>query len=548
MGSKIAMDTARLQQLIWNEVGSLEVEGSQTDLMRLYATVGSIALACDGAGFSSGESRPPPGAPGDPVVTRWLAIGTAVSDAATGRFGSEEPLPRSAALWEVDAADQPLTLQPDAAWIAQPGVQSFGPYLLKRGDTVRRFRLFVGADRGFGGPVRYLSALTGTGFAAPKAEPRPSRRMAWALGLMGALLFIVAAGNIVWLGRQTALASAWMRSDVPTGGTATQPPPEARLNCLAKLAPAGQPVRPNAAGTVRPELDPACLASWRQATDLAAKTLVAPNILGWLTYPELSYVFGWIDPPGARPAQIAVPIVLMSLGLVGLAAGLGLGFRGTVWGVLLNERNRVSLANTQIMSWTALVLPAIIGFAAFKAGSFLPAFGDQAALLHIFPEMPLEIVAALGITLATPLLSQLVLGRKEEGASGLDVVTGKGHHDGAGDPARQSVLAQRLDPSDASIADLFLGEEAGNNDKVDISRLQMVVISVGLIFVYAQLLLSQASGIDIARAIVNPFDPINGVFASLPAAGATFTALLAVSHGTYLVIKTTDKDKGKQTT
>jgi hypothetical protein len=106
--------------------------------------------------------------------------------------------------------------------------------------------------------------------------------------------------------------------------------------------------------------------------------------------------------------------------------------------------------------------------------------------------------------------------------------------------APTSGLTSNITESQASLADLFLGEEEANNNIVDISRLQNVIFTVALAFGYSAFLFGIAR--DVSPKEI--FDTLNAgrvLFASLPDPGATFTELLGLSHAAYLVTKAAPK-------
>jgi hypothetical protein len=76
---------------------------------------------------------------------------------------------------------------------------------------------------------------------------------------------------------------------------------------------------------------------------------------------------------------------------------------------------------------------------------------------------------------------------------------------------------------------VFMGEKTSDAGDVDISRLQNVVLTVTLVLGYFAMLTEQL------RAI-SPDSILSGL-ASLPDPGAAFTAVLLVSHATYLGTK-----------
>ena len=96
------------------------------------------------------------------------------------------------------------------------------------------------------------------------------------------------------------------------------------------------------------------------------------------------------------------------------------------------------------------------------------------------------------------------------------------------------------DTRQASIADWFLGEEGANKDKIDISRVQMVMVTAGLLVTYGSAIFAFTRDITLAGVMAATAKPAV-LFATLPAVGATMAALMLMSHATYLVAKAADK-------
>jgi hypothetical protein len=92
-----------------------------------------------------------------------------------------------------------------------------------------------------------------------------------------------------------------------------------------------------------------------------------------------------------------------------------------------------------------------------------------------------------------------------------------------------SGLETRADPTQASIADVVMGEKTSDTGDVDISRLQNVVLTVTLVLGYFAMLTEQLR-------TISPDSILSGI-PHLPDPGAAFTAVLLVSHATYLGTK-----------
>jgi tetratricopeptide (TPR) repeat protein len=98
----------------------------------------------------------------------------------------------------------------------------------------------------------------------------------------------------------------------------------------------------------------------------------------------------------------------------------------------------------------------------------------------------------------------------------------------------EGLLHKNSSIADANWADLFRGEEVGNYELTDVSKVQMFFFTVVIVFTYgvaiAQLLQS-------GSALRHPF------WVDLPSFSSTLNALLGISHGAYLSVKSVDHTK-----
>lgn len=261
-----------------------------------------------------------------------------------------------------------------------------------------------------------------------------------------------------------------------------------------------------------------------------------------------SMVFGAFAPDGngsaasAATMSLITPLVLMMASVFAFVIAAGLGVTGLARGVFISSQNRISLARCQVVAWSILVLPTIVAFACFNAGVMGQIDGAGRAFT-MFPTVPFAIYAALGISITSTMLSPLLLSSKDSATPALQLVKGANtpvNDDVAAFSDPPSKLSSNSDPSQSSFSDLFLGEETGNDTQVDISRLQLMIITVGLIATYADMIFALVGTISmagLARAVTAT--SAQSLLASLPEAGPTFTAMLAISHVAYLITKGT---------
>lgn len=242
-------------------------------------------------------------------------------------------------------------------------------------------------------------------------------------------------------------------------------------------------------------------------------------------------------------ASILTPLATVIAGLVLMVVALGLGTKQRVAGMWIDTRNRVSLARAQITLWTIVALAGYMTFAMFNVGfSDIVTSASEMSRYQAFPAIPASIAAALGIATTSTMLSALILPTKDRSGGTIDIDVRGGDPT---DPRKRGLpffgmesegLDRRTSPADASIADVFMGEEKANADTVDIARLQNVVITITLVLGF----LLQLIGLSRSISVTTMLDAKNSIFASLPEFNAAFTSLLLASHATYLVAKAHD--------
>jgi hypothetical protein len=98
----------------------------------------------------------------------------------------------------------------------------------------------------------------------------------------------------------------------------------------------------------------------------------------------------------------------------------------------------------------------------------------------------------------------------------------------------EGVLHKNASASDARFTDLFMGDELGNVKLVDMSKVQMFFLTLVVVVIYG---VAVAVTLHDAAAMM---DPISYDF---PIFSDTLNSLLAISHGTYLSVKTVDHTK-----
>jgi hypothetical protein len=254
---------------------------------------------------------------------------------------------------------------------------------------------------------------------------------------------------------------------------------------------------------------------------------------GWLT---LLFLIGlllcalWI---WADQQKLQYQWIVVSAVIVGISMFAGWLVNGRLDGILIDERNRISLSRLQWVVWLIVLLGGYFAAAVWNVG-----YMEHWDIKGHFPNMQADLWALLGIVSASAVASNLIVDRKksQNGQTGqaLNATVNAAAPPTPGQSDQVGSMDRNVTPDEASWADLFLGEEVPNRDVVDISRLQKLFVTVLLVVAYVRLLW---------MALGNP-SPTTGIDmppVSDPQGGQGFLWLLGISHAAYLAYKATPK-------
>jgi hypothetical protein len=193
-----------------------------------------------------------------------------------------------------------------------------------------------------------------------------------------------------------------------------------------------------------------------------------------------------------------------------------------LFGWLINEQNRMSLSRLQMFVWTVVVLSAFVTcvFANLHFNHY-----DVAVSIAI----PQELWLAMGISTASMVGSGLILESKKV-KTPVDTRNLK-------DENMNGVLKVNDKPS---LLDLVHGEEVGNHEQIDLTRLQNLLFTFVLVGTYMASLRSMFITLVTATSGV-PNIANNFPITKFPELGSGAIALLLISHGGYLAAKAIDK-------
>ena len=201
--------------------------------------------------------------------------------------------------------------------------------------------------------------------------------------------------------------------------------------------------------------------------------------------------------------------------LIGLIELLGMAINGSPFGILIDERNKVSLSRLQATVWTVIV---VSGFAAIGLGRMAANVPDPLAVA-----IPEELLWVLGIS-ATALVGTPLIHRVQADAPPARVRAAAAVAPAAG-TAMLGRLLVNTNVSGAQWTDIFKGEDAPTANLIDLGKVQMFYFTVVAALVYTLAVVQVLGG--------DPSALPNG----LPAVSSGLAAVLGLSNGAYLVNK-----------
>ena len=214
-------------------------------------------------------------------------------------------------------------------------------------------------------------------------------------------------------------------------------------------------------------------------------------------------------------------LIIMVLFII-LASALITG--NPLFGWLINEQNRMSLSRLQMFLWTIVILSAFV--TAVFANLYFKHFETAVAIA-----IPNELWLAMGISTTSLIGTGLILENKKD-------------KEPKKDGFRRAMRIGVLDVSNKpSLLELIQGEEVGNKDKIDLTRLQNLFFTIVLVGSYMASL--SAMFTELATLAAKTPDILimaeKAPITSFPELGSSAIALLTISHAGYLAAKAIDK-------
>lgn len=219
-----------------------------------------------------------------------------------------------------------------------------------------------------------------------------------------------------------------------------------------------------------------------------------------------------------RPASwlITLAFCLIILAIAGYAV------RRRWSGILIDDRNKLSLSRLQLVLWTALLVSALM-----TAGLSNVALGDATPLQIA---VPASVWALLGIGSFSFVAAPAILSQKSSGMAPprlpqIEASLQKTDLLSGAVVARGSVVVKEK-VEDARWLDLLRGD-TDDADYVDVSKLQQLFFTVLLVVIYASALYNVMAGVTAIK--------------EFPKVDEGFVSLLGLSHAAYLAYKAVPK-------
>lgn len=216
----------------------------------------------------------------------------------------------------------------------------------------------------------------------------------------------------------------------------------------------------------------------------SAVNVVAICALAIVFAAPLVPAFGLISFMAPRPWAFGGAWLCSMLSLIVFCAALGIGINDRPSGLIIDNRNRVSLSKFQAAAWTVVVLSSFISAVAYRLSQHLV---DPVAL-----DIPSALLAVMGISATSLVASPAILSLKnstsapsaEALASATDTADKLDEVSPDVAAGTHGILYVRGGPEDARWLDMFRGEEVTNAAYPDLGKVQQFLITVVALGVY----------------------------------------------------------------
>jgi len=204
--------------------------------------------------------------------------------------------------------------------------------------------------------------------------------------------------------------------------------------------------------------------------------------------------------------------------LTALMIAVGVSVTHRFWGILINERNVMSLSRFQAVLWTVLILAdyaTILLGRAWQGMSLV----DAKDLLR--PDLLMLMGISYGSAVGTSIVNANKAGKHTPPTAVAEAQANLNDEDG-NFTAAQGVMYKNKDISDANVGDLFQGDELADAHTTDLSKVQMFFFTIVSAVVF----------LGTADAMFTNMKSIGDVL--IPQLPENLIALMGISHAAYL--------------
>jgi hypothetical protein len=221
---------------------------------------------------------------------------------------------------------------------------------------------------------------------------------------------------------------------------------------------------------------------------------------------------------------------LASLGLMALFTTItGHGILGLWRGLLIDERNKLSLSRLQMVTWTIVLLSGFLTAALWN-------IKNRKTNAPLSIAIPSQLLLLMGISTTSLVASPLIRSTKMADPLNAGEIPRAAEKTKEEVRMRAALMRQNIPeesietlgkivgwkwPRDSRLADLFQGDEIGNAAHLDLGKVQMFFFTIVLVLTYA-------------AALVLMFTDASSAITGLPPVDQGMVALLGISHAGFL--------------
>ena len=206
--------------------------------------------------------------------------------------------------------------------------------------------------------------------------------------------------------------------------------------------------------------------------------------------------------------------------IVMIGAGLNTKYQ-RYFSILVNREGRYSLPLLQMTIWSIILFSSVALYGCLNTG-IISSFPSQIWKISVFPIIPVELVLLMGISVSTPILAHFIRSVQNDGSKKFGIK-----------PAKLDI---RKGVGEPKITDFFTAQTQDNSDDFDFSAFQNLLFTFLLSGFYMMMITSVLNGFEFNHVISAWVKEIEkSLLPGLPKLGASFTALVLVSHSAYLV-------------